>query len=411
MTTIPEIYLKQEEALTKTNGAVVLPGGSIELAKLLYEADTLKDKKGKRQLRVKLGIDPTNIDLHLGHTVCLHLLKKFQDLGHKPVLIIGGFTALVGDPSGRNEARPPLTYEEVEHNAKTYLKQVQKILDLDNAEIVNNYDWLSKLTSSDLIKLAHLVTVNQLIGKEAFGGRLLQGQPLYLHEVLYPILQGYDSIVVKADIEIGGIDQTYNVLFGRHIQKHYGQKEQVVILLPLLIGLDGTKKMSKTFNNYIALNDPSNEVYGKTMSLADDLIIHYFNLVTDFSISEIKTFEDELKKGKNPRDIKMILAHKLTTQLYSESEANDAQANFIKQFQKNEFPDSVDEFKFKEPLRVVDLMYVAKLVPSKAEAKRLIEGGGVKLKSIKINDPNLLITTSDKDSILQIGKRKFVKIV
>ncbi len=406
MNNIPEKFIKLAEELVASIGASILPHGPKELARLFNDAHN-----EKRQLRVKLGIDPTNTDLHLGHTVCLQVLKRFQSIGHKPVLIIGGFTATVGDPSGRNEARLPLSYEEVEANSKTYLEQVSKILDLSKVEIVNNYDWLSKLTTTDIIKLAHLVTVNQLIGKEAFGIRVSSGQPLYLHEVLYPILQGYDSVMVKADIEIGGVDQTFNVLFGRHIQKNYKQREQLVILLPLLIGLDGAKKMSKTFNNYIALNDLPDDVFGKAMSIPDELIIQYFKLVTDSSIDEILTYENDLRGGKNPRDIKMKLAHKLVSQLYSGPVANNVQENFIKQFKHNEIPENINEYLLNEPLKVIDLMYLSKMVSSKAEAKRLIEGGGVKLKSLKVDDPNLLVTESDKNSVLQIGKRKFIKII
>ena len=406
MNTIPEEFIKLAEELIASMDASILPNGPKELAKLFNDAHN-----EKRQLRIKLGIDPTNTDLHLGHTVCLQVLKRFQSIGHKPVLIIGGFTATVGDPSGRNEARPALSHEEVESNSKTYLNQVSKILDLSKIEIVNNYDWLSKLTTTDIIKLAHLVTVNQLIGKEAFGTRVSSGEPLYLHEVLCPILQGYDSVMVKADIEIGGVDQTFNVLFGRHIQKNYKQKEQLVILLPLLIGLDGTKKMSKTFNNYIALNDLPNDVFGKAMSIPDELIVQYFKLVTALSVDEILSYENDLKSGKNPRDIKMKLAHRLVSQLHGSTIADNAQENFIKQFKHNEIPEKVDEYLLNEPLKVIDLMYLSKIVSSKTEAKRLIEGGGVKLKSLRVDDPNLLITESDKNSVLQVGKRKFVKIV
>ena len=376
-----------------------------ELAKLLDSA-----KKEKKQLRIKLGIDPTSTDLHLGHTACLHMLRRFQENGHKPVLIIGGFTAMVGDPSGRNEARPPLTYEQVQENAKTYLEQVGKILDLKNVEVVNNYDWLSKISSAEFIKLAHLVTVNQLIGKEAFGTRIENKEPLYLHEVLYPILQGYDSVHIKADVELGGIDQTFNVLFGRHVQKHFNQKEQLVILLPLLIGLDGKKKMSKSFNNYIALKDSSNEVFGKAMSIPDELILSYFN-VTDTTAEEMFNLKKDLEGGKNPRDIKMELAFRLVKLLYSINEAETAKADFIKQFQKSEIPENLDEYKLNEPLKITDLMHMSKLVSSKTEAKRLIEGGGVKLKSERIDDPNFLVTTDYKNSVLQIGKRKFVRII
>lgn len=397
-------YLNEAKELL-SEGLTCLPDVK-DLAFLLQDAKTKK-----RKLRIKLGIDPTNTELHLGHTACLHLLKRFLDHGHLPVLIIGGFTAMVGDPSGRNEARPPLTCNEVENNAKTYLKQVNKILDINKIEIVNNYDWLSKISLTELLKVAHIVTINQLIGKEAFGTRINKGQPLYLHEVLYPILQGYDSMQVKADVEIGGVDQTFNTLFGRHVQKYYGQKEQMVILVPLLIGLDGSKKMSKTFNNYIALNDSPHEVFGKTMSIPDKLIIHYFNLVTSTSAKTINSYKTELESGTNPRDIKMKLAHTLVMQLYDNEEADKAKDDFIKQFQKNEIPDQVPEFVIKESLRVIDIMYQTKLASSKAEAKRLIEGGGVKFRSATIDNPNFLITLNDKNAVLQVGKRKFVRII
>ncbi len=409
MADIPAKFIKQVSELVMPlagdDKQLFLPGGPSELQKLYDKAST-----EKRQLRVKLGIDPTSTDLHLGHTVCLHLLRRFQNHGHRPVLIIGGFTAMVGDPSGRNEARPPLAYEQVQENAKTYLEQVGKILDLKNVEVINNYDWLSKISSTEFIKLAHLVTVNQLIGKEAFGLRIENSEPLYLHEVLYPILQGYDSYKVEADIEIGGIDQTFNVLFGRHIQKHFNQKEQLVILLPLLIGLDGKKKMSKSFNNYIALKDPPNEVFGKAMSIPDELILGYFN-VTHTSTAEIANFSKELKNGKNPRDIKMELAYRLVGLLHDAISAENAKANFIKQFQKNEIPEDLDEYKLNESLKITDLIFQTNLASSKGEAKRLIEGGGVKLKSERIDDPNFLVTADYRNSVLQIGKRKFVRII
>lgn len=386
--------------------AKYLPCGFNELSKILSDA-----KKEKRKLRIKLGIDPTSTDLHFGHTVCLHYLRKFQEIGHIPVLIIGGFTATVGDPSGTNATRPVLTYKEVQENAKTYLTQVSKILDITKLEVVNNYDWLNSISLAKLIELAHTVTVNQLIAKEAFGNRIEQGEPLYLHEVLYPILQGYDSVHVKADIEIGGVDQTFNVLFGRHVQKYFNQKEQFVILLPLLVGLDGKKKMSKSFNNYIALNDPPEEIFGKVMSISDDLIKQYF-LVSSFQANELYEMEQSLEdKNNNPRDIKVKLAHNFVAQLYGLDLANKAKERFTRQFQKGELPEDISNFALAKPMHITELMCEAKLVQSKTEAKKLIAGGGVKLKSIKVLDPNLLITEKDKDSVLQIGKRKFIKII
>lgn len=373
---------------------------------------------GKKKLRVKLGIDPTNPDLHFGHTVCLHALRKFQQKGHTPVLIIGGYTATVGDPSGRNETRPVLTYAEVEKNAKTYLTQVGKFLDLNKTEVCNNYDWFSKFKLSELLELAHTVTVNQLVAKEAFGSRLEEGNPLYLHEVLYPLLQGYDSVQVKADIEIGGLDQTFNILFGRHVQKHFSQKEQLAIFYPLLVGLEGVRKMSKSFLNYIALNDSPDDIYGKSMSINDDLIIQYFSLITDISMDEIRYFAKELDSYQNSRhskitakELKMKLAKNLVSQIYGDEIAVSAEQNFIAQFKENKIPEMVNEFPLPSPVKIVDLLFLSKMVPSKTEAKKLIQNGGVKLSSEKVLDPNLLITEKHKNSIVQIGKRKFVKIV
>ena len=377
-------------------------------------------KKENKKLRVKLGIDPTNPDLHLGHTVCLQALKKFQKYGHLPILIIGGFTATVGDPSGRNETRPPLTYEQVKQNAKTYLDQVNKILDIKNIEIHNNYDWFKDISLAELLKLAHIVTINQLIAKEAFGKRIDEGNPLYLHELLYPILQGYDSYKIKADIEIGGVDQTFNVLFGRNVQKFYSQPEQLSVFYPLLIGLDGRKKMSKSFGNYIALNDTSDQIYGKTMSIPDELIINYFSLVTDLSVEQISSYKLQLERDKSgkkldsdksAKDLKMELGRKLVEQIYNKDKSLQAENNFIKQFKENKIPDEIDNYKLQGDLKITDLMLQSKIVPSKAEAKRLIEGGCVKLESLKINDPNFIITEKHKNSILQVGKRRFIKII
>lgn len=384
---------------------IFLPGGLEELARLYQKSD-----KERKPLRVKLGIDPTSCDLHLGHTVCLHMLKRFQKHGHKPVLIIGGFTAMVGDPSGRSEARIPLTFEEVKKNQATYLLQVRKILDIEKMEVRNNYDWLSKLSSKELIELSHIVTVNKLISKEAFGLRVEKGDPLYLHEVLYPILQGYDSVAVDADIEIGGTDQMFNLLFGRDVQKYFNKEPQFVILNPLLVGLDGKRKMSKTFNNYVALNDPPGEIFGKTMSIPDDLILGYLNL-TDTSYEEIEDFKKKLASGFNPRDLKLELASRLVKLLYNNKDAIEAKENFIKQFQKKEFPNDIAEYCLEKPMKVTDLMLRSNLVPSKAEAKRLIKGGGVKLMSDRVNDPNYLITEAHRNLVLQVGSRKFIKIV
>ena len=382
--------------------AEILPGGQKVLLQKIRKA-----KSENRPLRVKLGIDPTGADLHLGHTVCLQALRRFQDLGHQAVLIIGGFTAQLGDPTGRNEARPPLTSEQVKQNAETFLDQVKRVLDLSKVEVLNNADWLSDLKLGEILKLASTTTINQLIAKEAFGERLEQGHPLYVHELFYPILQGYDSVIVKSDIEIGGQDQRFNVLAGRDMQKHFGQEPQIVMLLPLLIGLDGKKKMSKTSDNYIGLTESPNEIFGKTMSLPDSLLIDWYQLVNSSSPEEIELIKNQLAEGANPRDIKMNLASKLVELYYSSHEAQAAKEDFIAKFQKREIPAEIPEFVLDENKSIVDILFEAKLVESKGEAKRLIAGQGVQVNSQKAS----LETALQKGDIIQVGKRKFVKLV
>jgi tyrosyl-tRNA synthetase len=380
----------------------ILPGGHKSLKAKLEKAAT-----EKRQLRIKLGIDPTGADLHLGHTVCLQILRRFQNLGHKPVLLIGGFTAQLGDPTGRNEARPPLTEELVKQNASAFLVQIQKVIDLKKVEIVNNAEWLNELKLSEVLKLASTTTINQLIGKEAFGTRIEEGHPLFLHEIFYPILQGYDSVAISADVEIGGSDQRFNVLAGRDLQKHFGQDQQIIFLMPLLIGLDGKKKMSKTAENYIGLNDSPVEMFGKTMSLPDEQLIDWWQLLTDSTPQETQDFKDSMTGGVNPRDLKMKLAKQIITAYYTATEAQLAQQDFITKFTKKEIPDEIEEFAFKAEQSLVDLLFEAGLVPSKGEAKRLIAGQGVKINSTKAN----LEAVPQVNDIIQVGKRKFIKLV
>lgn len=388
--------------------ADISPDGVKALASLLKKAD-----EEKRPLRVKLGIDPTSADLHLGHMVCIQKLKQFQDAGHTPVLLIGGFTAQVGDPSGRNETRPPLTKEQVAAHAKTYLDQVARVLDLDKAELVNNSDWFEKFGIVDVLKLAGQVTVNQMVAKEAFGKRIGDGQPLYMHEIYYPLLQGYDSVEIKADIELGGTDQTFNLLVARDLQKAHGQDPQLAMTMPLLVGLDGSKKMSKTYDNYIALEDSAKEMFGKTMSIPDELIKDYYLLAAGATEAEAKEIEKQLKDPSvNPRNLKAELAKKIIAIYYSEAEAAAAEEAFIKQFKENQIPDDIPEYKLDSPTSLADLMLEAKLCDSKGEAKRLVAGGGVKLDGEKLNDFKQEIAANGSSAkILQVGKRKFVKLV
>ncbi len=380
------------------------PGGLSALKELLELA-----KNEKRQLRVKLGIDPTSSDLHLGHMVCIQKLKQFQDAGHLPVLIIGSYTAQIGDPSGRNEARPALSGDDVKRHAQTYLEQVARVLDLSKVEVVNNADWFDKFSMSDYVRLASRATVNQMIAKDAFGKRLDQGLPVYMHETLYPLLQGYDSYEVRADIELGGTDQLFNLMVGRDIQKAYGMKPQLALTMPLLIGLDGVKKMSKTSQNYIALSDSAQDIFGKTMSIPDELILDYFTLAARGTPAEVEAIKQRLAGGENPRHIKDELAQKIVSIYYSETEAKTASENFTKLFKQKEIPDDIPEFKLNGASRqLADVLVAAGLCESKGEAKRLIQGGGVKLDGEKLSDPTQELNTAG--AVLQAGKRKFVKL-
>ncbi len=392
-----------------SGGIEILPLGRQALADKLKKAESKKEP-----LRIKLGIDPTAADLHLGHTVCLQLLKRFLELGHKPILIFGGFTAQLGDPTGRNEARPSLSEEEVAENTQKFLQQVSKVIDINKVEIVNNADWLKPLTLKEIIKLASSTTVNQIIGKEAFGERLEQGHPLYLHEILYPLLQGYDSVAIKADIEIGGQDQRFNVLAGRDLQKYFAQDLQIVMLIPLLIGLDGKKKMSKTANNFIGLTDIPEDIYGKTMSLPDLQMLNWYSLATGASIEEIKDFTQKYNNPEiNPRDLKRDLAKKLIELYYSTEEAQKAEQNFITKFQKKEIPDERVKIKLNENC-LIDLIVEADIRSglTKSEAKRLIVQGGIKLNGHKVEIETALKSNFLKvGDIIQIGKRDFLELV
>lgn len=385
-----------------TGNIEILPGGKEALVSKL---------KLNRPLRVKLGIDPTSPDLHLGHTVCLQLLRRFQDLGHTPVLIIGGFTAQLGDPTGRNEARPPLTPEQVEINSQTYLDQVRKILDMSRAEIVNNNDWFKNFALDKVLKLFSTVTVNQLIAKEAFGERLDKGFPLYMHEIVYPILQGYDSVQIKADIEIGGQDQRFNVLAGRDLQKYHSQDAQIVMLAPLLVGLDGKKKMSKSVGNYIGISEDPKDIYGKTMSLPDALLLDWYSLVLSLSSNEFESIKKRLDEGENPRDLKMQLAREIIKLYYSEEAAQSAEQDFISKFQKREIPTEMSEFSdFDDETSLAQILFATNMTSSVSEAKRKIKEGAVKIDGEKVISLELKGIELKDDCVIQLGKRNFIKI-
>lgn len=406
MVEIRQEFIEQAKKLARSTE--VLPGGIEELAvKLQHAHDT------NTPLRVKLGMDPTRPDLHLGHTVVMRKLREFQKLGHKIVLIVGGATAMIGDPSGKSETRPALSKEQVEENAKSYFEQMAKVVDVTNAEVVNNADWLHKLNFMELLQLAGKVTVAQMMTRDDFAKRYAEGKPISIHEFFYPLMQAYDSVAIDADIEFGGTDQRFNTLLGRDIQAAYGKKyPQMVMLLPLIEGTDGLVKMSKTYPEHcISLTDSAKDMFGKLMSIPDTLIVKYYDLLTDISDEDLKKVEEQLKDSSvNPRNIKMQLAHTITAEYHGEEEAQKAQDDFINVFSNKGIPDDIEEVKGANGKALVDLLLELGFTQSKGEGKRLIQGGGVKLGGEKIADVAYVISLTD-DVVLQAGKRKFAKLL
>ncbi|MDP2820881.1 MAG: tyrosine--tRNA ligase [bacterium] len=364
-----------------------------------------KLKKGKK-LRVKLGIDPTSPNIHLGRSIPLLKLKDFQELGHKIILIIGDFTGLIGDTSDKDSERPMLSEETVKKNLKTYIKQIAKIIDIDATEIYYNSKWLGKLGYMDICKQANIFSLNEFISRENIDRRLQEGKRISLRELLYPLMQGYDSVEVKADIEIGGTDQRFNLLAGRDIQRLYGQEPQDILTNPLIEGLDG-RKMSSSFGNTINLFDTPDDMFGKIMSLKDDLIIRYFILLTRVDMKTIKKYEESLEKGANPRDLKMKLAFEIVRMYHSEKNAQAANDYFVKTFSKKEIPETMPKFK-PSKYDIVSVLVETKLVSSKSEARRIIEQGGVKIDSKVVKDVRCVLLPG---SVLQKGKIKFIEIL
>lgn len=402
---IPDDVIRQARELAR--GAEILPEGYMGLAKRIHAAAI-----DGRKLRVKLGVDPTSTDLHIGHAVILRKLKRFQDFGHQVVLIIGGFTAQVGDPSGRNATRPHLTADLVRENAKTYLSQIGVILDIEKTELVNNADWLAPLTLNDMLKLASHVTANQLLAKEAFGDRLDKQQPVAFHELFYPLLQAYDSIAVRSDIELGGTDQRFNLLQGRELQPHYGQDAQLAMLLPLLEGTDGEKKMSKSYNNYIALKDEPTEMFGKCMRIPDQLIEKYFVLTTALTGAEIDKIKADMEAGGNPKEAKELLGKQLVRQYHGEEAAQAAQQHWHKVHSQKQLPDDMPSYVVALPAPLFRLVVESGLAGGSGQAKRLVVEGGVRLDNEQIKDPNHAVTIKAGESkVLQVGRRKFVRLV
>lgn len=406
MVDIRQEFIEQAKRLARSTE--VLPGGIEELAvKLQHAHDT------NTPLRVKLGMDPTRPDLHLGHTVVMRKLKEFQKLGHKIVLIVGGATAMVGDPSGKSETRPSLTKEQVEENAKSYFDQMSKVVDVTKAEVTNNADWLHKMSFVELLKLSAQITVAQMMTRDDFAKRYAEGRPISVHEFFYPLMQAYDSVVVDADIELGGTDQRFNTLLGRDIQAAYGKKyPQMVMLLPLLEGTDGVVKMSKTYPEHcISLTDSAKDMFGKLMSIPDTLIPRYYELLTDISDEELKIVVEQIKSNSvNPRDIKLNLAHIITEEYHGKDGADKAQEEFINVVSNKGIPEDIDEVKIEQGKNIIDVLVDLKFVQSRREGKRLIQGGGVKIDGQKITDMSYTIDVSNP-VVLQAGKRKFARLV
>ncbi|MEG9476490.1 tyrosine--tRNA ligase [Mannheimia indoligenes] len=372
------------------------------------EEDLIAKLKENRPLRIKLGADPTAPDIHLGHTVVLNKLRQFQQFGHEVYFLIGDFTGMVGDPSGKNSTRPPLSREDVLHNAETYKEQIFKILDPQKTKIVFNSDWLGKLGTEGMIRLASNYTVARMLEREDFKNRFTNQQPIAIHEFIYPLLQGHDSVELKADVELGGTDQTFNLLVGRELQKSAGQKPQVAMTLPLLVGLDGEKKMSKSLGNYIGVTEAPSEMFGKIMSISDDLMWDWYNLLSFRPLDEIAQLKADVTNGKNPRDVKILLAKEIIARFHNEAAADAAEQEFINRFQKGAIPDEMPEFTFEGEIGLAALLKEAGLVPSTSEAIRSAQQGGVKIDGEKVEDVK---QNAQKGTfVYQVGKRKFARI-
>jgi tyrosyl-tRNA synthetase len=378
---------------------------------LILESDMLKKLESGRTLRVKLGLDPTAPDLHLGHTVVLNKLRQLQDLGHQVIFLIGDFTSMIGDPSGRNSTRPPLTKEQIEENAKTYFRQASLVLDAEKTEIRYNSEWCDPLGARGMIQLASRWTVARMLERDDFTKRFQSGVPISVHEFLYPLMQGYDSVALKADLELGGTDQKFNLLVGRELQKQYGQEPQCILTMPLLEGLDGVEKMSKSKNNYVGITDAPNEMFGKLMSVSDEMMWKYINLLSARSLAEIATWKTEVEAGKNPRDVKVAFAQEIITRFHSADASIAALADFDARH-RGGIPDDIPAVSVQavgEGIVVTQLLKQSQLTPSTGEAVRMIEQGGVRLDGDKVVD-KMLVIKKGTTVVAQVGKRKFARV-
>ncbi|WP_120511689.1 tyrosine--tRNA ligase [Photobacterium salinisoli] len=375
---------------------------------LIPEEELIAKLKENRPLRIKLGADPTAPDIHLGHTVILNKLRTFQELGHEVTFLIGDFTGMVGDPTGKNTTRPPLTREDVLRNAETYKEQVFKILDPAKTKIEFNSTWLSELGAEGMIRLAASQTVARMLERDDFKKRYNEGRPIAIHEFMYPLLQGYDSVAMNTDVELGGTDQKFNLLMGRELQKAEGQKPQVVLTMPLLVGLDGVKKMSKSAHNYIGVAEAPTEMFGKIMSISDELMWNYYELLSFRPLEEIEQLKQEMANGRNPRDVKILLAKEIIARFHSEADADAAEQDFINRFQKGAMPDEMPEFEFAAGVAIANLLKDAELVNSTSDALRMIRQGAVKIDGDKVDDTKLELSAGT--AVYQVGKRKFARI-
>ena len=399
--------LNEQMDLIKRGTSEIIP--EEELAQKLEKS--LKDNK---PLNIKLGCDPTRPDLHLGHSVVLRKLAQFQQLGHQAILIIGDFTGMIGDPSGRNTSRPPLSFEEARENGKSYFEQASKILDREKTNIVHNSEWLGKMTFEDVIKLSSKYTIARMLERDDFTKRYKGGIPISIHEILYPLAQAMDSVAIQSDVELGGTDQKFNLLVGRDIQREFGMTPQVILTMPLLVGTDGVEKMSKSLDNYIGINESAKEIYGKTLSIPDDLIYLYYVLTTDAANEELSLIQQSLAdESVNPRNIKRALARKLVEMYHSLESAVEAETEFDNIFVKKGLPDEIEEFNIDPSLKemeILDLIVTVGFAPSKGEARRLVAQGGVTIDGEKVSEIKEVIKL-DKTKILKVGKRKFIKLI
>ena len=378
---------------------------------LLVEEELVRKLKTGRRLRVKLGLDPTAPDLHLGHTVVINKLKHFQDLGHHVQFLIGDFTGMIGDPSGRNATRPPLSPDQIQENAKTYEKQAFKILDPAKTEILFNSTWSHALGAEGMIRLAARYTVSQLLARDDFAKRFDAEQPIHLHELLYPLMQGYDSVAMKSDVELGGTDQKFNLLVGRELQKQFGQESQIIVTTPLLEGLDGVQKMSKSLGNYVGIDEPPQEMFGKLMSISDALMWRYLELLSFRPLAEIHAWRREVEGGRNPRDVKVALAQEIVERFHGKAAAGKALADFESRFRDGGMPEEIPEVTLPAgdgALAITQVLKAARLTPSTSEALRMIDQGGVRIDGERVSDKSLKLGRGTY--VLQVGKRKFARV-